>query len=635
MLLVFLKGLIDLLRISEVSNEEFIGTKEAASILGVSQSTVRRLANIGKIRCYTLQHNNYRKFKLTEIMMFKKENVKNNDQSTDDESNTLPQLTFNLDFSDSKKKSLKNISAKSHPAHYLMHKYWGRKPHNVVAGYIENYTNPGDTVLDPFAGSGMTPIEAIKLNRRGIGVDINPMSKFIALNTVSDVDLDKYKSIAHTILVEVSQKYNRLYETTCPDCKSIGHIETAIWENGKLVRIKGKCINDGTFVKDADQQDQQLYETVLREKLELDAEGRLFYPKDKVLKYVKRSGKESIDELFTSRALIILSYLRKRIFEIEDLEIRNLLLFTFTSMLANVSNMLPGDKERATYKSGWVISKFWTPKVHTERNIFHCFKLRMRAIVKGKNELSNIPKGLLSYENQDSSNLYFLENNSIDYIFTDPPYGESIAYLALSQFWNSWLNNEVDYENEIIVDSYRNKDYVDYAQRMRNTFKELYRVLKPNHYLSFTFHNRDLNVWKSVIDAYKEAGFILQEVILQEQAVSSGTQGINKINTLTGDFVYTLRKPNPNEVNGHKKQKNRNNLEFLKEQISTIIMESETITPSKLYEKLIPRVVEEECYFDEKGKAIDIEKILKENYQYTKVDSNMKLGDYYVWKIKK
>lgn len=631
MLLTFLKGLKALSVISTFSSEELIGTKETADILGVSQSTVRRLANKEKLKCHKVKYNNYRKFNLAEVLKFKEQNLKVTPISSEDESS---KLSLDLEFSDNHKKALKNIAAKSHPAHYLMHKYWGRKPHNVVANYIEYYTKPGDTVLDPFAGSGMTPIEAIKLKRYGIGVDINPMSQFIALNTVSNVNLEDYANTANSILSTVSQKLNHLYETTCPYCGNNGYIETAIWENDILIRIKGKCINDGSFVKDAENLDRNMYNEIHKIKLEADKDGTISYPKDKVLKYVKRSGKESIDELFTSRALIILSYLRDEILKVKNNEIKSLLLFTFTSMLANVSNMLPGDIEKATYKSGWVISKFWTPKVHTERNIFHCFKLRVKAIIKGKKELLGVSQDLLTYENQDSSKLGFLEDNSIDYIFTDPPYGESIAYLALSQFWNSWLNNNVDYENEIIVDSYRNKDYVDYAERMLNTFKELYRVLKPGHYLSFTFHNRNLNVWKSVIDAYKNAGFILQEIILQEQAVSSGTQGINKMNTLTGDFVYTLWKPFEKIANRKVTDENRDNIEYLKKIISNIITTHKTITPSKLYEKLIPIVTKEECYVDEEGKAIDIEKILRENYQYIKDESNTKLGDYYVWKIK-
>ena len=75
-------------------------------------------------------------------------------------------------------KKLKNIPAKAHPAHY-MHKYWGRKPHNVVSDYIKNYTNEGDTVLDPFMGSGVTIIESVKISRFAVGIDLNPLSIFI------------------------------------------------------------------------------------------------------------------------------------------------------------------------------------------------------------------------------------------------------------------------------------------------------------------------------------------------------------------------------------------------------------------------------------------------------------------------
>ena len=54
---------------------------------------------------------------------------------------------------------------KTHPPMYLMHKYWARKPHNVVREYIEHYTKKGDIVLDPFCGSGVTVLEALKADR--------------------------------------------------------------------------------------------------------------------------------------------------------------------------------------------------------------------------------------------------------------------------------------------------------------------------------------------------------------------------------------------------------------------------------------------------------------------------------------
>lgn len=611
-----------------VTNEvlDLIGVNETSRILGVSPNTVRRIADSGKLKCIKMSSTGYRKFERSIVEEYKLELY----QIEETNNANCKQISL-FDFEkEMKKEKMKNITAKAHPAHYLMHKYWGRKPHNVVAEYIENYTDVNDIVLDPFMGSGIVPIEAIKAKRKGIGIDINPMSKFIAENTVSNVDINIYKELANNIISEVSKECDELYKTKCPKCGEYCTAEIAVWDKGYLSRIRFKCKNDGLVLKDADKYDLELIEKIKKNKRSLVYQHKISYPTDTVLKYVKRSGKESIDELFTDRALIILSKLRDRISSVEDDKMKKLLLFTFTSMLANVSNMLPGDLEKVTYKSGWVISKFWTPKIHTERNIFHCFQLRVNAIAKGKHEIEDVDEKLIDLFVQNSNNMKFIEDESVDYIFTDPPYGESIAYLALSQFWNSWLSSDVDYSNEIIIDTYRNKGYEDYSYRMLCTFMEMYRVLKDKHYVSFTFHNRDLQVWKGVMDAVRGAGFILKDVTLQEQAVSSGTQGINKMNTLTGDFVYTLLKDSSIKNNSRPTIKPEESEMYVKKVIANLVKKNNGITPSKLYEYLIPIIVQTQSYLDERGNALDIEKILKDNYDYVEIESG-KIGEKYQW----
>lgn len=449
------------------------------------------------------------------------------------------------------------------------------------------------------------------------------------------VSLDEYEEIANTIISELSDTLGYLYDTSCPICGQNSTLEVAVWDHDVLSRIKGKCSEHGTFIKSADSDDKAFYNRIIKQKRKLDVSKDISYPTDNVLKYVKRSGKKTLDELFSERALIILSKLRDKIEKVSNPKLRDLLLFTFTSMLANVSSMLPGDLKKATYKSGWVISKFWVPKVHTERNIFHCFRLRIRAIIKGKKELQGINPEMMNLFVQDSEQMQFIENNSIDYIFTDPPYGESIAYLALSQFWNSWLEHPVDYNDEIIIDPYRNKNYRDYGKRMLNIFKEMYRVLKNRHYLSFTFNNRDLNVWKNVMDAVRQSGFILKNITLQEQAVSSGTQGINQMNTLTGDFVYTVYKDTNHKIKS-RTQKIESSKKYIKDKIASIINSNEGITPTKLYELLIPDIIHNNAYLDNNGNAIDIEKILKNDYEYVSLPTiHNKIGESYQWVPKK
>ena len=596
--------------------KELLSLKEASEVLKISTSTVRRMCDEEKLTCYRIGKSGYRKVKSSEV--FELAHQYYGDSPLE---NQLPEHET----------AINNIPAETHPALYLMHKYWGRKAHNIVDAYIEYYSKEGEIVLDPFMGSGVTVIEALKLNRKTVGVDINPMSKFIVENTLSNVDLELFKKNFAHIYAKAKEQYGTLYYTQCPICKKNVELECAVWENDKLYSIRGTCSEHGFFTKHVEEQDIKVYEKCSR--LLHDKNSSISYPQDEIFQYVKRSGRTHINELFSDRALIILSYIRSEIYKVEDFNQQQLLLFCFTSMLSNVSKMLPGDKEKATYKSGWVISKFWTPKIHTERNIFTCFELRFKAILAGKKDLGDINKNNYDIFTADACNLSFINDDSIDYVFTDPPYGESIAYLALSHFWNSWIKSDVDYENEIVIDSFRGKGYSDYSERIGRSYSEIYRVLKDKHYLSFTFNNRDLNVWKAVMDACINAGFILESIVYQEQAVSSGTQGINKKNTLRGDFVYNFRKDSLSKQNLPK------NLiidgeSFVLREIGNYIQIHNGATPTQIYEFIIPLIVRNNAYTDKDGKVLNIEKILNSNFEYVENDDNETLGDAFIWKIK-
>lgn len=57
---------------------------------------------------------------------------------------------------------------------------------DVVDRAIGLYSNPGDLVLDPFAGLGTVPMRAVKLGRRGYGVELNPASYRDAVHYCSE-----------------------------------------------------------------------------------------------------------------------------------------------------------------------------------------------------------------------------------------------------------------------------------------------------------------------------------------------------------------------------------------------------------------------------------------------------------------
>jgi hypothetical protein len=72
--------------------------------------------------------------------------------------------------------------------HYGVHGYFTRQSWDIVQAHIMNYSRPGDTVLDPFGGSGVTAIEALMLQRKAIHVDINPFANFLVESLVLPIN---------------------------------------------------------------------------------------------------------------------------------------------------------------------------------------------------------------------------------------------------------------------------------------------------------------------------------------------------------------------------------------------------------------------------------------------------------------
>lgn len=516
------------------------------------------------------------------------------------------------------------ITPKSHPSHYMLHKYWGRKPHNLISEYINIFTKPGDTVLDPFMGSGGVVIESNKMSRKGVGVDLNPMACLIVSETLKrSVDYEKLKKEFSKIVDSIPEEVINL--TYTKDSEGNLHlIDNAVWEHGELTRLKYYA--DGARVlKDADKFDRHNVTLAKKMLKKYHDSGKIDYPKDEIMTYVKRSGKSYIYELFTERNLLIAALFMSGIRDIKDKNIRESLTLIFTSALPNFSSMIPGDATTVNGRSGWQISKFWVPKIHTEKNAINTLRLRLTKYINGKKEIEELSTDT-EYKvlNQSSENLSNIPAGSVDYVFTDPPYGDSISYFALSSFWTTWLDFSVDYTNEIIYDPYRNKKEEDYSLRLDKAFSQVHYVLKDSGYMSFTFHNRHIKFWKIVIDAVYRAGFELVNVKWVDQAVASGTQGINRNNTLKGDFVYTFKKLSKSLyehsiVNGEK---------IIDRTIEQLLKTNSHVTTSKLYEALIPEIVKDQAYYDSSGKLLDIDKYIARKYEY-----KLQEDGYYGWSV--
>lgn len=502
-----------------------------------------------------------------------------------------------------------------------MHKYWGRKAHNLLAEVIERNSKPGDIVLDPFLGSGVTLIEANKLGRIGVGYDLNPISKLITEVTLSGLNSEKYADFAKTLMGALPPIVKELYETNCPVCKKSAVITNSVWDGKKIVATKVRCDTDGLQRRKSNKMDkdkQLLAEEILGK---LEKSGKLFVPRVEMFSFVRRSGLTHIHQLFSPRNLLVVSLIHSEIEKIKDKKMKSALMLTFTSMLPNVSKMIPGDIDQVTGKSGWQITKFWAPTIHTEKNVLESFRGRAKVIAEGLKEIEPLKTNAETKVNLASATeLKGLENSSIDLVFADPPYGDSVSYLALSMFWNVWVNKLVDYDAEVIFDRSRKKDLLDYEMLLKKSFAEVARVIKPQGKLVVTFNNRQARFWNALMTAIAGAGFQMTNITWVDQAVRSGTQGLNRNNTLHGDFLYTFKL-------GEIKPNKREEPELVvRRAIKQLFSKQSAVTASEMYQTIIPKLISAQALNDESGNATKIEALIELHCEYTYLENEGKFA---------
>ncbi|MGA2885020.1 MAG: DNA methyltransferase [Halobacteriota archaeon] len=490
-------------------------------------------------------------------------------------------------------------------AMYLMHKYWARKPFNVVREYITHYSNAEEIVLDPFCGSGVTAIEAVKSGRKAIAIDLNPLAVFITRVTATPVDLQEFQSFFNILKNEVKEKIDRFYAVSCPKCGGVAVTTNAVWSYvvkcpschndvvmAKANRAHGKrqniyvCYNCNRSFSYGNQpieyevpiklnyQCDPCKDTGSLENPEIEDNTDLsayWYPKvslsysdNKPFLTKRRAG--TTEELFTKRNIACLSILREAISHINKPLYKDLMLLTFSSMLPQASRMMIW-----TEKSGasWKLPEYLVFGEHQEFNVWTRFENRFRAILRGKKESNAEIKAFKeanSFEDfkKDANFLTIAENaleltkgsqklpeESIDYVFTDPPYGGDIQYFELDFVRLAWLRGRENdsrfsldwWGDEITInESGQLKDFDYYHKMMSAAFQQIYKVLKSNRYLTVTFHNVDVKIYSYILEAGVLAGFSLEKVVYQTPNARSVKAQAQPYGSAVGDYYIRFKK---------------------------------------------------------------------------------------------
>ncbi|MCX6685622.1 MAG: hypothetical protein NTV10_03065 [Methanoregula sp.] len=187
-------------------------------------------------------------------------------------------------------------------------------------------------------------------------------------------------------------------------------------------------------------------------------------------------------------------------------------------------------------------------------NVWRFFRNKFEKLVKGKEESNKLLSSKYSDNNfkiythsaTDLNSIPELKENSIDYVFTDPPYGDNVPYLELNYMWASWLGFKPDFDEEICISDSpvrKDKNNKTYYTLLAKAFREIYRVLKPSKYLTITFNNAKMEIYNDIIRACILAGFDLEKIIYQPPARKSPKSQLAPYGSAFGDYYIRFKKP--------------------------------------------------------------------------------------------
>ena len=135
-----------------------------------------------------------------------------------------------------------------------------------------------------------------------------------------------------------------------------------------------------------------------------------------------------------------------------------------------------------------------------------------------------------------------IPDDSVDYIFTDPPFGENLYYADLNFLVESWHGVLTNAVPEAIVDRFKKKGLYAYQRLMQRCFEEYRRVLKPGRWITVVFHNSKNAVWTAIQEAMLAAGFVVADVRTMDKQQGSYRQVTST--AVKQDLVISAYKPN-------------------------------------------------------------------------------------------
>jgi hypothetical protein len=541
--------------------------------------------------------------------------------STADSTPSYSRKPFAVDVSEGKTDSL-----------YKAHGYHTKVPHLAIVPSILHYTDPGDTVLDGFCGSGMTGVATqfcalppaeyrSELDDRwakaGLGRpkwgsrkvilnDLSPAATFIAANYTTPFDVNAFAEKARQLLDDAKAEIGWMYQTLHSDGRTHAQIEYTVWSE---VYSCCECSGEVVFLTEAlDRKTNKVRETfpcphckvvLTKSRLEQLFEKRfdkllqqsVEAPKRKPVLLVYKIGKTRFEKeptaadlallrkidtlepphfpvkafpfddmweatrlfgrqithvhhLFLPRQVHALCAIWTKALNCQDARIREFMIFFVEQAIWGMSVLARYAPTHFSQVNQYLAGVYYVGSQHAECSPWYILEgKRDRLVSAFKRQYASSGSAFIT--TGDTARLP-IPDSSVDYIFTDPPFGDNLPYSELNFVVEAFLKVTTDPAPEAVVDRAKKnqasqKGLIDYQRLMERCFAEYYRVLKPGRWLTVVFSNSKNAVWTAIQEAIARAGFIVADV----RTLDKQQQSFKQVTSIAvkQDLVISAYKP--------------------------------------------------------------------------------------------
>lgn len=441
-------------------------------------------------------------------------------------------------------------------------------------------------------------------SRRVILNDLSPAATFIAANYNLPFDVDGFAKAGKKLLKDVQQELGWMYETTDKDGKTKGRVEYTVWSE---IFTCPDCAGEVNFLDEAlDDDSKQVRGTfpcphcgadLNKDNLDRVMESRvdpatglpwkrvkfrpsiIFYdvggqrrqktPDQFDLAVLDRieglpfpdglptarfpieqmyhgsriqpKGFECIHHFFLPRSAHAMAALWRKAEAEPDARTRQMLIFFVEQAIWTASLLNRYRPTGFSQVNQYLTGVYYVASQHAECSPWYILEGKLGRLSKTF-QAFKAEAGRAAVTTGTAARIPTLDS-SIDYIFTDPPFGENIYYADLNFLVESWHHVTTDAMPEAIVDKFKKKALPEYQQLMQRCFAEYYRVLKPGRWMTLVFSNSKAAVWNAIQVALQQAGFVVAEVTALDKVQGSYRQ-VTSATAVKQDLVISAYKPN-------------------------------------------------------------------------------------------